>query len=207
MGRRGPGVRVLEASSASSGGGRMTATPVIGQRMKRIEGGDKVTGSTRYVDDLTFPGMLHARTVNSVYAHAEIVSIDASAALEHPGVVAVFTGKDVLPDGPEPSDRHHAMLARDKAIYHGQAVAVVVATSEAAAEEGVELVQVEYNDLGANIDPLAAMQPDAPVIRKKAQGEEWSEGQAHASVSGGDDIDISRLPDNVTNATRFVRGD
>ena len=185
----------------------MTASPVIGQRTKRIEGNEKVTGTTRYVDDLTFPGMLQARTVNSVYAHAEIVSIDASAALEHPGVVAVFTGKDVLPDGPEPSDRHHALLARDKAIYYGQAVAVVVATSEAAAQEGVQLVQVEYNELPANVDPVAAMQPDAPVIRKKAQGEEWSEGQAHASVSGGDDVDISKLPDNVTNATRFTRGD
>jgi CO/xanthine dehydrogenase Mo-binding subunit len=185
----------------------MTANPTIGQRTKRLEGNEKVTGTTRYVDDLTFPGMLQARTVNSVYAHAEIVSIDASAALEHPGVVAVFTGKDVLPDGPEPADRHHAMLARDKAIYYGQAVAVVVATSEAAAEEGTQLVQVEYKELGANVDPIAAMQPDAPVIRKKAKGEEWSEGQAHASVSGGDEIDISQLPDNITNATRFKRGD
>ena len=185
----------------------MTAAPKIGQRTKRLEGNEKVTGTTRYVDDLTFPGMLHARTVNSVYAHAEIVSIDSSAAMQVPGVVGVFTGKDVLPDGPEPSDRHHALLARDKAIYYGQAVAVVVATNEAAAEEGVSMVNVEYNELGANVDPIAAMQPDAPVIRKKAQGEEWSEGQAHASVSGGEDLDISRLPDNVTNATRFTRGD
>lgn len=181
----------------------MTATPVIGQRMKRIEGGDKVTGSTRYVDDLTFPGMLHARTVNSVYAHAEIVSIDTSAALALPGVVAVFTGKDVLPEGPEPADRHHAMLGRDKAIYYGQAIAVVVATSEAAAEEGVQLVEVTYNELGANVDPEAAMKPDAPVIRKKANAEAWAEGEAHASVSGGDTIDISRLPDNVSNATKL----
>jgi CO/xanthine dehydrogenase Mo-binding subunit len=185
----------------------MTATPKIGQRTKRLEGAEKVTGTTLYVDDLTFPGMLQARTVNSVYAHAEIVSIDASAALEVPGVVAVFTGKDVLPDGPEPADRHHAMLARDKAIYYGQSVAVVVATTEAAAEEGVMLVHVEYNELEANVDPLEAMKADAPVIRKKSQGEEWSEGQAHASVSGGDDVDITRLPDNITNATRFVRGD
>lgn len=184
----------------------MTATPVIGQRMKRIEGGDKVTGSTRYVDDLTFPGMLHARTVNSVYAHAEIVSIDSSPALAVPGVVAVFTGKDVLPEGPEPADRHHAMLGRDKAIYYGQALAVVVATSEAAAEEGVLLVDITYNELGANVDPEAAMKADAPSIRKKAGAEAWSEGEAHASVSGGDTIDISRLPDNVSNATSFVRG-
>ncbi|CAN5256370.1 xanthine dehydrogenase family protein molybdopterin-binding subunit [soil metagenome] len=184
----------------------MTASPAIGQPTKRLEGAAKVTGATRYVDDLTFPGMLQARTVNSVYAHAEIVSIDTSAALAHPGVVAVYTGKDVIPDGDEPADRHHAMLARDKAIYYGQAVAVVVATNEAAAEEGAELVQVEYNELGANVDPIAAMQPDAPVIRKKAKGEEWSEGEAHASVSGGEDMDISKMPDNITNATRFTRG-
>lgn len=187
----------------------MTATPsVIGKATKRIEGGEKVTGATRYVDDLNFHGQLYGRLVHSRYAHAEIVSIDASAALEVPGVVAVYTGKDTHPDGPEPSDRHHSMLARDKVLYYGQPVAVVLAESDAAALEAVDLVQVEYRDLGAVVDPLKAMEKDAPVIRPKAGSADWSEGEAHAAVGGGaDTIDLSAYSDNVTNSVRFKRGD
>jgi len=104
-------------------------TTIIGTPMKRIEGDQKVTGATRYVDDLAMPGMLHGRLVTSIYAHAEIRGIDTSAALQVPGVVAVYTGQDVHPSGNEPADRNHHLLARDKALYYGQAVAVVLATS------------------------------------------------------------------------------
>ncbi|MEZ4521784.1 MAG: xanthine dehydrogenase family protein molybdopterin-binding subunit [Thermomicrobiales bacterium] len=187
----------------------MTATPsVVGTATKRVEGGDKVSGVTKYVDDLSFPGQLSGALVHSRYAHAEIVSIDASAAREVPGVVAVYTGKDTHPDGPEPSDRHHSMLARDKAIYYGQPVAVVLATSDTAAQEAAELVQVEYKDLGAVVDPLKSMQKDSPVIRPKSDTGDWSEGEAHAAVGGGaDTVDLSVYSDNVTNAVRFTRGD
>jgi len=187
----------------------MTATPsIVGKATKRVEGGDKVSGVTKYVDDLTFPGQLYGALVHSRYAHAEIVSIDTSAALEVPGVVAVYTGKDTNPDGPEPSDRHHSMLARDKAIYYGQPVAVVVATTDASAQEAVDLVEVEYNNLGAVVDPIKAMGKDAPVIRPKGGDADWSEGEAHAAVGGGaDTVDLSVYSDNVTNAARFKRGD
>ncbi len=189
----------------------MTATiepSAIGQPMKRIEGDKKVTGATRYVDDLQMPGMLHGRLVTSIYAHAEIKGIDASAALAVPGVIAVYTGNDVLHPGSEPADRNHHLLARDKALYYGQAVAVVVATSESIAAEAATLVDVDYMPLDAVIDPLAAMERNAPVVRKKvSDGSEWAEGQMHATVSGGDELDISKLPDNITNAARFARGD
>lgn len=180
---------------------------LIGTPMKRIEGDQKVTGATKYVGDLALPGMLHARLVTSIYPHAEINGIDTSAAMQAPGVVAVYTGKDVHADGPEPSDRNHHMLARDKAIYYGQPLAVVLATSESAATEAAELVEVDYSPLDAVIDPLRAMESDAPVIRRKAAASDWAEGQMHATVSGGDELDISKLPDNITNATRFTRGD
>ena len=182
-------------------------TTIIGKPAKRIEGGQKVTGQMRYVADLSLPGMLHGRLVGSIYAHAEIVSIDTTAASSVPGVVGVYTGRDVHPDGPEPADRDHHMLARDKALYYGQPVAVVLATSEAIATEAAELVEVRYNELPAVVDPLEAMKPDAPVIRKKAAASEWAAGGAHATVTGGDDLDITRLPDNITNASRFARGD
>lgn len=188
----------------------MTATTdasLIGKPAKRIEGDQKVTGAMRYVDDLKMPGMLHARLVTSIYPHAEITGIDTSAALELPGVVAVYTGQDVHPEGDEPKDRNHHMLARDKVLYYGQPVAVVLGTSERAAQEGAERVEVSYNPLGVVVDPLKGMERDAPVIRAKAAAEAWGEGQMHATVSGGDDLDISRMPDNITNATRFARGD
>ena len=187
----------------------MTATPsIIGTATKRVEGGEKVTGATKYVDDLSFPGQLSGALVPSRYAHAEIVSIDTSTARDMPGVVAVYTGKDTHPDGPEPSDRHHSMLARDKALYYGQPVAVVLATSDSAAQEAADLVQVEYRNLGAVVDPIKAMDKDAPAIRPKADSADWSEGEAHAAVGGGSDtIDLGEYSDNVTNAARFTRGD
>ncbi len=188
----------------------MTATAdpaIIGKPQKRVEGDKKVTGATRYVDDLQMHGMLHARLVTSIYPHAEIGAIDTSAALQVPGVVAVYTGRDVHPAGDEPADRNHHLLARDKALYYGQPVAVVLATTETAAAEGTELVEVDYTPLDAVIDPLAAMERDAPVVRKKAAGGDDAEMQMHATVSGGDDMDISRMPDNITNAARFSRGD
>jgi len=185
-----------------------TADPVIiGKPQKRIEGDKKVTGATRYVDDLQMHGMLHARLVTSIYPHAEINGIDTSAALAYPGVVAVYTGRDVHPTGDEPADRSHHLLARDKALYYGQAVAVVLATSETAAAEAAELVEVDYTELDPVVDPLAAMEPSAAVIRKKAGGDDGAEMQMHATVSGGDDLDISRMPDNITGAAKFTRGD
>ncbi len=187
----------------------MTAPPsIVGTATKRVEGGEKVSGVTKYVDDLSFLGQLCGALVHSRYAHAEIVSVDISDAMNVPGVVAVYTGKDMHPGGSEPSDRHHSMLARDKAIYYGQPVAVVLATNDMAAQEAVDLVHVEYKDLGAVVNPLKAMEKGAPVIRAKGGDADWSEGEAHAAVGGASDtIDLRAYSDNVTNAARFRRGD
>lgn len=185
----------------------MTATTLIGKSIPRIDSPQKVRGQTRYTADLTPPGTLIARLTTATQAHARITGIDTSAARAVPGVVDVVTGADLLPDGPEPSERARAMLARDKVIYYGQPVAVVIAESEAAAEEAAALVQVDYEPLGVVIDPRAAMQPDAPVIRPKAQEGEWAEAQMHATVQGGEEVDVNRLPDNVISAVRFSRGD
>ncbi|MBX6341417.1 MAG: molybdopterin-dependent oxidoreductase, partial [Thermomicrobiaceae bacterium] len=103
--------------------------------------------------------------------------------------------------------RARHMLARDKAIYYGQPVAAVVATTEEAAEEAAALVQVDYDPLDVAADPLEAMKPEAPVIRPKEQEGDWAEAQMHATVQGGEEIDVNRLPANVTSAVRFRRGD
>ncbi|HEX7101549.1 MAG TPA: molybdopterin cofactor-binding domain-containing protein, partial [Nitrolancea sp.] len=185
----------------------MAATSVIGQRLARVDSPQKVRGQTRYSADLNLPGMLYARLATSYQAHARIVSIDTSAAKACPGVVDVLIGKDLLADGPEPSERGRAMLARDKVIYYGQPVAVVLATSEDAAVEAAALVTVEYESLGVNVDPIAAMAKNAPAIRASGQEGGAGDAAAHATVSGGQELDTSNLGPNVTNALAFKRGD
>lgn len=185
----------------------MAASSLIGQSIPRVDSPEKVRGQTRYTADLDLPGMLYARLATSIQAHARIVEVDTSAALAVPGVVAAVTGRDLLPNGPEPAERARSMLARDKVIYYGQPVAAVVAASEAAAEEGAALIDVEYEPLGAAIDPLQAMRPNAPVIRPKELEGEWAEAQMHATVQGGQELDVDQMPANVTTAVAFKRGD
>lgn len=179
---------------------------IIGQPIQRLDGEAKVRGITRYTDDLHFPGLLHARLVTSPVAHASIRRIDTSAAATYPGVVAIFTGQDLLPAGPEPRERARHLLARDKVLHVGQPVAVVVAESPYLAADAAELVRVEYEELPAVTSPLQAMQSDAPVIRPKVQDSEWAETGMHATVTGGTELDVRYLTANITNATRFQRG-
>jgi CO/xanthine dehydrogenase Mo-binding subunit len=185
----------------------MAVSSMIGQSIPRLDSPEKVRGQTRYTADLAFPGMLHARLATSFQAHARISGIDTAAAAAVPGVVAVVTGRDLLPTGPEPAERARAMLARDKVIFYGQPVAVVLAESEEAAEEAAGLIDVQYEPLGVNVDPEAAMRTDAPRIRPKEGEAESAEAGMHNTVSGGESIDVGRVSDNVTKAIAFRRGD
>src|SRR5919197_533530 len=136
----------------------------IGKRVKRTEDPRLIKGLAHYVDDISLPGTLHVAFVRSIYAHARINSIDTSAALAAPGVVAVYTGKEVadkigpvpcagaLPDLKVPD---HRLLAKDKVYFVGHPVAEVVATDRHAARDAVDLVVVDYEELPAVVDPLA----------------------------------------------------
>jgi carbon-monoxide dehydrogenase large subunit len=152
----------------------------IGQPMKRVEDPKLVTGHGSFISDITLPGMLHAAVLRSLYAHACIRSVDASAARQLPGVVAVLTGADVagvLPDIPtramvgeravdEWRAPEHPLLAADKVCYVGQAVAMVVARDPSAAREGLECIAVDYDPLPPLLDPFEATRAEAPVIHK-----------------------------------------
>jgi aerobic carbon-monoxide dehydrogenase large subunit len=152
----------------------------VGQPVKRFEDPILITGRGSFVDDIKLPDMLHATVLRSPYAHAGIKSIDVSAARNLPGVVAVLTGADiagVLPDIPtramtgeravdELSPPEHPVLAKDKACYVGQAVAVVVAQDASVARDAVECVVVDYEPLPPILDPDAAVQSQAPVIHE-----------------------------------------
>ena len=152
----------------------------VGQPVKRFEDPKLITGRGAFVDDIKLPDMLHAVVLRSPYAHARIRSIDTSAARNLPGVVAVLTGADiagVLPDIPtramtgeravdELRPPEHPLLAKDKACYVGQAVAVVVARDPAVARDAVECIAIDYEPLSPILEPDAAVHSQAPVIHE-----------------------------------------
>lgn len=139
---------------------------VIGKSVVRKDALEKVTGAAKYVGDLKFSPMLHAKILRSPYAHARIVSIDTSEAKKLPGVKAVVTGEDFHQYvGLYLVDR--TLYAYEKVRYIGEAVAGVAATSPEIAEEAVKLIKVEYEPLPVVLDPEEAMKPDAPLIHEK----------------------------------------
>ncbi|MDZ7710595.1 MAG: aerobic carbon-monoxide dehydrogenase large subunit [Roseovarius sp.] len=150
----------------------------MGTSRKRVEDARFTQGKGNYVDDLKLPGMLVGDFVRSPHAHARVTSIDASAALELPGVIAVLTAKDLEPLGlhwmPTLAGDKQMVLADGKVLFQGQEVAFVVAEDKYIAADAVELVEVEYDDLPVVVDPFAAMAEDAPVLREDLQGQ--SEG-------------------------------
>ena len=147
---------------------------VVGTRPLRPDGADKVTGRAAFGADLVLPGMLEARMKRSPHAHARILSIDISAALALPGVKAVVTSADLI--DLEDVEAHvgesnatfrdicRNVMARDKALYVGHAIAAVAATSAEVAEAALAHIKVDYEVLPHVIDVEAAMAPDAPVL-------------------------------------------
>ena len=127
----------------------------IGQRTIRPDGYDKVTGRANYAADLALPGMIWGKVLRSPHAHAKITRIDTSKAEAHPDVFAVATHAD-FPNPTNPGTIN--ILANDKALYHGHAIAAVAARTEAAAEAALELIEVDYEVLPPimNIDDATA---------------------------------------------------
>src|SRR3954451_10389395 len=118
-----------------------TNTPMrlVGKRAKRADSPERLTGQVRFTGDLTLPGLLHARLVRSPYAAARIVSVDASEALAVPGVVRVVRAEDLpVRNLREAVDSRSIMLAFERVVYVGQPVAIVLAETEAAAEDGAQ---------------------------------------------------------------------
>ncbi|MFQ6028356.1 MAG: xanthine dehydrogenase family protein molybdopterin-binding subunit, partial [Dehalococcoidia bacterium] len=152
----------------------------IGQPVKRFEDPRLVTGNGSFVDDIKLPGTLHAAVLRSLHAHARLRSVDASAARDQPGVVAVLTGADiagVLADIPtremdaerspdELNAPEQPPLARDKVCYVGQPVAIVVAQDAYLARDALELIDVDYEVLPPVLDPDQATLGDAPIIHE-----------------------------------------
>ncbi len=153
---------------------------LVGTSLPRPDGPDKVTGRARYTADQVLPGMLHARLVTSPYAHARIINIDTSAALSIAGVVGVFTAETLGMAQADPLSRSQSPLAQQEVLWCGHPVAVVVAETEASAQDGADAVEVDYDPLPAVIEPEAALRPDAPLARSRDDNSAGA-GDGHAS--------------------------
>jgi len=141
-----------------------TKTPAVGQRIPRTDGLPQVLGELKYIDDLSFPGMLFAKVLYSAHPHARIVSVDVSAAEKMPGVVATLTAKEIPVNSFGPHVQDQPVLAGEKVRHRGDGVAAVAAVTEQAAAEALEKIKVAYEPLPAVFDPLEAMKDDAPKI-------------------------------------------
>jgi aerobic carbon-monoxide dehydrogenase large subunit len=160
--------------------------PIGYGRLKRKEDERFIRGQGNYVDDVVLPGMLHGAILRSPLAHARVVSIDTSAALQHPKVHAVITGADLekqkLAWIPTLSADVLAVLATDKVRFQGQEVAFVIADDHYSARDALELIDVEYEPLPAVVNARKALDPDAPVIRDDLEGKadnhifDWESG-------------------------------
>jgi CO/xanthine dehydrogenase Mo-binding subunit len=181
---------------------------VIGVARPRIDAPEKVTGATRYAADGYVHGLLHARLVLSSEPHALIVRIHREDALAIPGVVAVLAADD-LPIGSTDTDRTAEPLARREVVFAGQPVAIVVAESEATAEDGAETVLVEYEPLDAVLDIEEAMQPGAALARRVEEATDSGDLESiHAGVDHGqEDDEEERFSANVLGRVNRSSGD
>jgi CO/xanthine dehydrogenase Mo-binding subunit len=184
----------------------MTQGSPIGRSVRRLDGGEKVTGVTRFAGDLQLPHMLHARLVLSPHAHARIARIDASQATGRPGVLGVFAAADLGLAGVDPAARSKSPLALDHALFVGHPVAAVVAETAAIAEDAAALVQVDYEPRPAALDPLTAMRQDAPRVRAAGGAGGEAELAMHGAATGGEQVREAVGP-NVVSTQRFHRGD
>src|SRR5437667_524311 len=148
---------------------RQTALRVVGKALRKVDATPKVTGVTKFADDLFLPRMLFAKLLRSPHPHARIVSIDTSKAAALPGVKAVLVGKDLpIPFGILPVSQDEHTLALDKVRFVGDPVAAVAATTEEAATQALDLITVEYEVLRAFPDALDAVEHPEPAIHDYA---------------------------------------
>ncbi|MDA4115964.1 MAG: xanthine dehydrogenase family protein molybdopterin-binding subunit [Thaumarchaeota archaeon] len=183
---------------------------LVGQPIRRVEDRKFLTGKANYLDDVKLAGMLHATFVRSTQPNAKVVKIDTSEATASPGVVAVFTAADLerhvkplLGGGGESEGAEEwgadtsgvvwNALAAGTVSYVGEAIAVVIAEDAYAAENGAELVSVEYDSLAAVIDPEGALKPGAPKVHDYLPGNlgshvSFASGNISKAFKNADDI-------------------
>jgi len=172
----------------------------IGSSIKRLEDKRFLTGKGNYTDDMILPNQTYAQIVRSMHAHANINSVDTSTAAGMPGVVAIFTGKDIaasgingVPAGWQVDFRNgdtmkeppHPLLVSDKVLHVGDAIAVVIAESSEEAKDAADSVRVDYEVLPAVTNPKEAVKDGAPQVHADAPGNlcfDWELGNPKDEV-------------------------
>jgi CO/xanthine dehydrogenase Mo-binding subunit len=166
---------------------------VVGTRPIRPDGVEKVTGRAQYGADIHLPGLIHGRILRSPHAHARIISVDTTEAEKHPGVFAVLTAKDF----PGAEDKMEELgesainvkealdniLAGEKALYRGHAIAAVAAVNAHVAEEALAKIKVQYEPLPAVLDVRDAMREDAPLLSEKRHTKTLMTGEMSEKAS------------------------
>jgi carbon-monoxide dehydrogenase large subunit len=183
----------------------MTATDVLGERVKRVEDPRFITGAGRYLDDIKLPGMARMAIMRSPYAHANIRSIDTSAAKAMPGVIAVFTGADIpynplpmaWPAGGASRIRNNVntprVLATDSVKWTGEGVAAVIAETDEQAIEAIDAIRVDWEPLPAVVDAEKAVAPGAPQLHENAPNNvvfEWTVGDRAGTEAALADAEV-----------------
>ncbi len=164
----------------------------VGKPLRRVDARAKVTGETRFADDLSMPGMLFMKLARSSVPHARILEVDVAAALAVPGVRAVLTGRDFpVPYGILPVSQDEHALCTDAVRFVGDPVAAVVAADELAAEEAARLVAVRYQPLATIASPEEALATAEPRIQEYGDG-----GNVHKAVA----FDFGDVPAALASA-------
>src|SRR6266480_630171 len=179
----------------------------VGQRIKRTEDPRLIKGLAHYVDDIRLPDTLHVAFVRSVYAHARINGVETAEALKAPGVVAVYTGKDIAGKiGPVPCASvlpglkvpDYRVLAQDKVYFVGQPIAAIVARDSYAARDALDLVMVDYEDLPAVVDVEEAAKGGAIIH------EAFGDNVAYKLTAGEGDIEAALAASDHVLKQRMV---
>jgi len=176
---------------------------LVGEPVRRVEDAPLITGAAKYLDDLQLPGMAHVAILRSPHAHARITSIDTTKAAAHPGVIAVFTGRDfehlpALPcawqaGGVENFVNMPRALEIDRVSFTGAGVAAVVAESKYAAEDALELIEVDWEPLDVVVDAEQAAAEGALQLHENAPGNivmDWSCGEEQATEAALQEAEV-----------------
>ena len=189
---------------------------VVGTRPIRHDGVDKVTGRAQYAADVQLPGALHGKVLRSPHAHAIIKSIDTSRAEAHPGVLAVATSKDFAPVPDRLAEvgedavlslkyLSNNVLAGDKVLYKGHAVAAVAAENPHDAEEALKLIQVEYEVLPPVTTAEEAMAPGAPILHEHMTAPSLNDGPPEkTNIAARQRLRLGDLEEGFKQATVVV---
>jgi len=180
----------------------------VGQRVVRRTAPQKVTGNTTYAGDLLLPRMTHVKIFRSSISHGWIKRLDVSKARAHEGVLAVITADDLPAHLPrDGANRLFTVFAKHEVVFHSQAIAAVIAETPYLAEEALDLIEIEYEELPAVYDMVEALDESSPPVRFTMEGIDRAELRSHTAGADTNEEEEAPKISNITQRMVFSRGD